>query len=400
MKPILEIKNVSKKYNIHHEGRQSYLSLRDSVMGLFKSSKISDEEFYALNDVSFDVYPGDSIGVIGRNGAGKSTLLKILSKITPPSTGKITCRGRIASLLEVGTGFHSELSGRENIYLNGSILGLRKREIENQFDAIVDFSGVEKFLDTPLKHYSSGMQLRLAFAVAAHLEPEILIIDEVLAVGDTEFQKKCLGKMNEVSKGGRTILFVSHNMGVVNQLCKKAIVLNYGKIAVAGTVDQAVDYYLNESRSMKSAYKNEKEMPDKEMYFRRIIALDNNNAEKYEFAFSEHIFIQFEFVINKFITGSKLGFAMLDNNNNRVFSEYYNFTQNFNKKGVYSLKVKIPSNLIAPNTYTFLAALLIEGNIFHLVEEVCPINIIDTGTELSIHSGFNYGSVILNCEWN
>jgi lipopolysaccharide transport system ATP-binding protein len=243
------------------------------------------------------------------------------------------------------------------------------------------------------------MQLRLAFAVAAHLEPEILIIDEVLAVGDAEFQKKCLGKMDEVSKGGRTILFVSHNMGVVSQLCKKAIVLNYGKVAVAGTVDQAINYYLNESRSVKAAYKNEKAMPDKEMYFREIVVLDSNNIEKYEFAFSEHIFIQFEFVINKFISGSKLGFAMLDRNNNRVFSEYYNFSQDFKKEGIYSLKVRIPSNLIAPGIYTFLAALLIEGNIFNLVEEVCPINIIDTGTALSIHNGFNYGSVILDCDW-
>src|SRR5690349_3706312 len=196
MKPILEVHNISKKFQIDHE-RSSYLSLRDRIAGVFKP-KIKKEDFWALKNVSFDVMPGESIGIIGRNGAGKSTLLKILSKITPPTKGQIISRGRIASLLEVGTGFHQELTGRENIFMNGSILGMKNAEIKSRFDEIVDFSGVEKFLDTQLKHYSSGMQLRLAFAVAAHLEPEILIIDEVLAVGDSEFQKKCLGKMEDV----------------------------------------------------------------------------------------------------------------------------------------------------------------------------------------------------------
>jgi lipopolysaccharide transport system ATP-binding protein len=214
MKPILEIKNVSKTFRINHE-KQPYLSLRDSVTSVFKRNSSSVEEFYALNDISFNVNLGESVGIIGKNGAGKSTLLKILSKITPPSSGRIISRGRIASLLEVGTGFHPELTGRENIFLNGSILGMKKKEIESKFDAIVDFSGVEKFLDTPLKHFSSGMQLRLAFSVAAFLEPEILVIDEVLAVGDMEFQKKCMGKMEEVGREGRTILFVSHNLGIM-----------------------------------------------------------------------------------------------------------------------------------------------------------------------------------------
>ena len=202
MKPILEVRNIGKRYKIGGD-KQSYLSIRDQVVngikGMFQK-KEDKNTFWALKGISFDVYPGESIGIIGRNGAGKSTLLKILSKITPPTEGYIKARGRVASLLEVGTGFHPELSGRENIYLNGSILGLTRSEINKKFDEIVDFSGVEKFLDTPLKHYSSGMQLRLAFAVAAHLEPEILVIDEVLAVGDSEFQKKCLGKMDEVAR--------------------------------------------------------------------------------------------------------------------------------------------------------------------------------------------------------
>jgi ABC-type polysaccharide/polyol phosphate transport system ATPase subunit len=243
MKPILEVQSVSKQFLISHQG-PSYLSLRDKLSGLFKSSQKS-ERFLALDNVSFEVQEGQSYGIIGKNGAGKSTLLKILSRITPPSKGRVITRGRIASLLEVGTGFHQELSGRENIFMNGSIMGMRKTEIERRFDEIVEFSGVEKFLDTPLKHYSSGMQLRLAFAVAAHLEPEILIIDEVLAVGDSEFQRKCLGKMEQVTRDkGRTILFVSHNLGIVNQLCQKTVWLSDGRIQENGDTSTVINNYL------------------------------------------------------------------------------------------------------------------------------------------------------------
>jgi len=228
---------------IHHE-QQPYLSLRDSISTIFKR-KHTKEDFWALKDVSFDVMPGDTVGIIGKNGAGKSTLLKILSKITPPTSGKIIGRGRIASLLEVGTGFHPELSGRENVFMNGSILGMRRSEILKNFDAIVDFAGVEKFIDTPLKHYSSGMQLRLAFAVAAFLENEILIIDEVLAVGDAEFQKKCMGKMSDVSKSGRTILFVSHNMSAIAQLCASSVFLINGTVRQTGKTEDVIGAYIN-----------------------------------------------------------------------------------------------------------------------------------------------------------
>lgn len=242
MKPILEVQDIGKKYKIQHL-TSGYLSLRDRLMNSLSFKGNTTEDFWALNDVSFEVQPGESIGIIGRNGAGKSTLLKILSKITLPTKGKIISRGRIASLLEVGTGFHPELTGRENIFFNGSLLGMKRMEIASKFDDIVDFSGVEKFLDTPLKHYSSGMQLRLAFAVAAFLEPEILIIDEVLAVGDAEFQKKCLGKMEDVSKSGRTILFVSHNMGAIDNLCKKALILDKGRLMEMGSVDKITRLY-------------------------------------------------------------------------------------------------------------------------------------------------------------
>jgi len=244
MKPILEIKNISKKFRIQHNG-QVYMSMRDSIASLFKRSTSSSEDFYALKDISFNVEQGECIGIIGKNGAGKSTLLKVLSRITPPTTGNIISRGRMASLLEVGTGFHPELTGRENVYLNGSILGMSRKEIQSKFDEIIDFSGTEKFLDTPLKFYSSGMQLRLAFSVAAFLEPEIMVIDEVLAVGDAEFQKKCIGKMEDVNKHGRTILFVSHDLNAVQSLCKKAILLKDGQISMTGESDTVINHYLH-----------------------------------------------------------------------------------------------------------------------------------------------------------
>lgn len=256
MKPIIEIENVSKKYQIGT--RASYSSLRDSFSQLFIArSKKKRDEFWALKDIQFKIAPGESLGVIGRNGAGKSTLLKILSQITPPTTGKITMRGRVASLLEVGTGFHPELTGRENIFLNGAILGMSRLEIKKKFDEIVDFAGIEQFLDTPVKRYSSGMYVRLAFAVAAHLEPEILIVDEVLAVGDAEFQKKCIGKMEEVTKkDGRTVLFVSHNLITIQSLCKTTVLLENGQIKKMGETKGVIDTYLNDRATPRSGLNN------------------------------------------------------------------------------------------------------------------------------------------------
>ncbi|MBP9818263.1 ABC transporter ATP-binding protein [Candidatus Shapirobacteria bacterium] len=242
-KTIIKVESLGKKYRIGE--KQAYYSLRDTIGNMFSAKKESVDEFWALKDINFEVKQGESIGIIGRNGAGKSTLLKILSRITPPTTGKITLEGRVASLLEVGTGFNPELTGRENIFLNGAILGMKQVEIKKKFDEIVAFSEVEKFLDMPVKHYSSGMYMRLAFAVAAHLDSEILIVDEVLAVGDAQFQKKCLGKMGEVtSKEGRTVLFVSHNMGAIQQLCQRGMLLGNGRIVAEGEAMEITSKYL------------------------------------------------------------------------------------------------------------------------------------------------------------
>lgn len=257
MSSIIEVEQVSKRFIISHEGVSQYTALRDEISQKAKkifsflkpgqTANVSKEEFWALQDISFKVEQGDRVGIIGRNGAGKSTLLKILSRISEPSSGTIRIRGRVASLLEVGTGFHPELTGRENIFLNGAILGMSRAEIRSKFDAIVDFAEVEKFLDTPVKRYSSGMYVRLAFAVAAFLEPEILVVDEVLAVGDAQFQKKCLGKMEDVSRNeGRTVLFVSHQMNAIETLTNKAIYLKSGRIQNFGETEDIVNEYLHD----------------------------------------------------------------------------------------------------------------------------------------------------------
>lgn len=276
---VIKVENLSKSYLIGHQSQERYTSLRDvltsgaknfgkRLLHPFKNAQSGlvtgdeTEEFFALKDVSFEIKRGDRVGIIGRNGAGKSTLLKILSRITEPTSGRIEIEGRVASLLEVGTGFHPELTGRENIFLNGAILGMTKVEIKSKFDEIVDFAEIEKFLDTPVKRYSSGMYVRLAFAVAAHLEPEILVVDEVLAVGDSSFQKKCLGKMEEVSSEGRTVLFVSHSMQAIRALCSRGIVLADGSAVADTDTESAIVSYNQQSRSVdfgpKVAVNNER----------------------------------------------------------------------------------------------------------------------------------------------
>ncbi len=267
MTPIIEVKNIGKKYKIAHM-RGGYVALRDVLMNIAKrpfnylkqkTKRIvgmeKKEDFWALSDVSFNVHRGEVIGIIGHNGAGKSTLLKILSQITPPTKGEIIVRGSLGSLLEVGTGFHPELTGRENIFLNGAILNMSQKEITSKFDQIVDFAGIGKFLDTPVKYYSSGMYVRLAFSVAAHMEPDILLVDEVLAVGDAEFQKKCLGKMEEVTKkGGRTIIFVSHNMEAIARLCERCVLLEKGSVVTIGPTQEVINQYIQLKEAIPSTY--------------------------------------------------------------------------------------------------------------------------------------------------
>ena len=249
--PILEIKGIGKSYRLIHGHHSEYKRLSESMVNIFthpvktiKEARKTKERFWALKDVNLSINKGEAIGIIGSNGAGKSTLLKVLSQVTRPTEGEVLIRGKVGSLLEVGTGFHPELTGMENIYLNGSILGMKKAEIDSKFDDIVKFSEVEKFLDTPVKRYSSGMYVRLAFAIAAHLEPEILIVDEVLAVGDAQFQKKCLGKMKDVSEGGRTVLYVSHNMKTVEALCGRTVLLDQGRVAMVGPTSEVTQHYL------------------------------------------------------------------------------------------------------------------------------------------------------------
>lgn len=260
MSTAVKIENISKQYLLKHSAKRN-VDFRENLASGFKSlfqknRQETTEEFWALKNVGFEIEQGDRVGIIGRNGAGKSTLLKIISRIVEPDSGKISIKGRIASLLEVGTGFHPELSGRENIYLNGAILGMSRSEIKSNFDAIVDFSGVEKFIDTPVKRYSSGMYVRLAFAVAAHLQSEILILDEVLAVGDAEFQKKCIGKMRDVSNSGRTIIFVSHTMSAIRQICNTGILLKSGEVQKTGSIGLVIEEYQKLTELDKSDLEN------------------------------------------------------------------------------------------------------------------------------------------------
>jgi len=274
MATAIKVENLSKAYQLGDFGtgtisrdlERAWARLRGKEDPFLKIGETNDRSVkggsdvvWSLKDLNFDIEQGDAVGIIGRNGAGKSTLLKLLSRVTSPTTGSIKIKGRIASLLEVGTGFHPELTGRENIYLNGAILGMRKAEIKRKFDEIVDFSGVERYVDTPVKRYSSGMYVRLAFAVAAHLESEILVIDEVLAVGDAEFQKKCLGKMGDISKGeGRTVLFVSHNMASIESLCKKGILLKNGMLNYSGDITNSIARYLNENKALSNTNLSER----------------------------------------------------------------------------------------------------------------------------------------------
>jgi lipopolysaccharide transport system ATP-binding protein len=345
--PIITIENISKRYTLGT--KEPYYSLRDSIVDFFHPKKKHAGEFWALKDVSFEVERGEVIGIIGRNGAGKSTLLKILSRITPPTEGKITMHGRVASLLEVGTGFNPELTGRENIYLNGAILGMTKKEIRSKFKEIVEFSEIGKFLDTPVKRYSSGMYVRLAFSVAAHLEPEILIVDEVLAVGDAQFQKKCLGKMGEVAKGGRTVLFVSHNMGAVKQLCNRSVLLEKGEVKMVGRTDEIVANYLEENIETQ-AITEYPEDNNKKVQIRKVSVLNKNKLPNSDIDISENFFVEVEYDVREDIEKRNyVCLTLYDSNNNIILQifdidsdeEYYERRS----KGKYQVFFEFPADL-------------------------------------------------------
>ncbi len=360
---VIRVENLSKKYIIGHQKQERYTALRDVIssgtksfwQGITGNNKRSreeaSEEFWALKDISFEIKQGERVGIIGRNGAGKSTLLKILSRITEPTSGKISIKGKVASLLEVGTGFHPELTGRENIYLNGAILGMDKVDIKKKFDEIVAFAEVEKFLDTPVKRYSSGMYVRLAFAVAAHLEPEILIVDEVLAVGDAQFQKKCLGKMKDVSGEGRTVLFVSHNMAAIQALCNDGIFMKDGSIDKKQSVEEAIARYSMQSE--KSTSNIEFPISNHEVTVHNfIVSQDGFNVLEYDSG--KPIDIAIEFEIKEDLTVFRMGVFLKSNFGECIFrSLIADWKEDFEslKQGKYICVGQIPSNLISAGSY-------------------------------------------------
>ncbi len=322
-----------------------------------RATKGKSDVVWSLKDINFEIQEGDAVGIIGRNGAGKSTLLKLLSRVTSPTSGEINVKGRIASLLEVGTGFHPELSGRENIFLNGAILGMRKKEIHRRFDEIVEFSGVERYIDTPVKRYSSGMYVRLAFAVAAHLESEILIVDEVLAVGDAEFQKRCLQKMKEISKGeGRTILFVSHTMASVKQLCNKGILLANGKVELEGHMTDVINLYLSNKSETSLGKVILPKRENTDLFFTSVSMLNENGEDIIAVSHSSVFYIEVSFTVIKKIDNVEISICFKNANGINVFftslSEAFSSNICDFKPGQYRTKTKIRGNFLIPGSYT------------------------------------------------
>ncbi len=386
---VIKVEHVSKSYILKHQNEAKYTALRDVISNkaksLFGSSnpeihRKSSEEFLALNDISFDIQQGDRVGIIGRNGAGKSTLLKVLSRIVTPTKGRITIDGRVASLLEVGTGFHPELSGRENIFLNGSILGMSKSEIQKKFDEIVDFSEVERFLDTPVKRYSSGMYVRLAFAVAAHLEPEILVVDEVLAVGDADFQKKCLGKMKDVSGEGRTVLFVSHNMEAIQKLCSSAILLEKGKLIASGNIEMVVRKYVENNSKTGSLFNlpMPNELGIKNGYATSVQIEDSNSGLLGEISLGQDWCVRVKFLLNRNVEAFVAGIGivtMMDLPVRTTWSKAENM-----KAGNYEAVFNFGDIMLSSGAYKLVIGLSSNQNTFHYVDNVVTINISDVST--------------------
>jgi lipopolysaccharide transport system ATP-binding protein len=413
---ILKAENISKQYRLGQVGtgtmahdlnrwwhqirgkENPYLKIGDTND---RSTKGESDYVWALQDINFEVERGEVLGVIGKNGAGKSTLLKILSRVTAPTTGHIKFGGRVASLLEVGTGFNGEMTGRENIFLNGAILGMTKKEIASKIDEIIAFSGCERYIDTPVKRYSSGMYVRLAFAVAAFLDPEILIIDEVLAVGDAEFQKKAIGKMQDISReGGRTVLFVSHNMAAIKQLCTKAIVLEYGSVVFEGNTNDGIDFYLqsNQYEGYIGSYKNE---AIKYSGFTSIAIVDKNNDIRTEFGFDELIAIKIKVQVAEQHLNAHIGFRVVDKNERVIFTSEIKLATEISKAGVYQFEVKLPEQFLVPNKFKLTFGLhLPKIELIDYQEECLSFEIFETGSDFHIYGGIDNGCVFADCSWD
>ena len=394
-KPVIKVENLSKAYQIGQIGTGTIsrdlerffvtkiLGKEDPFLKIGetndRSTKGKSDIVWSLKDINFDINQGDAVGIIGKNGAGKSTLLKLLSRVTSPTTGQIKVKGRIASLLEVGTGFHPELSGRENIYLNGAILGMRKKEITRKLDEIIDFSGVERYIDTPVKRYSSGMYVRLAFAVAAHLESEILIVDEVLAVGDAEFQKKCLGKMGDISKGeGRTVLFVSHNMGAIKELCNTSILLQNGKLNLNGDTKIVIENYLKKNYLGLSIWENRRSDLKENFFFSRIEILN----EKFEFTNSissqDSFYMKIKGFCIKNIPNATISVRFTNSEGIPVFTTALSDTNkiNFLGQGEHNYLLKFENINLCPGQYNLVFACFVaRQKLFDIVENELDLQI-------------------------
>jgi lipopolysaccharide transport system ATP-binding protein len=414
---ILQAENISKQYRLGQVGTgtlshdlnrwwHQILGKDDPYLKIGetndRSIKGTSDYVWALQDINFEVKRGEVLGIIGKNGAGKSTLLKILSKVTSPTTGSIKSRGRIASLLEVGTGFNPELTGKENIFLNGAILGMTKKEIASKLNAIVEFSGCERYIDTPVKRYSSGMTVRLAFAVAAFLEPEILVIDEVLAVGDAEFQKKAIGKMQDISReGGRTVLFVSHNMAAIRQLCTKTLILENGRIIFEGNTNEGIDVYFNineESKIRNGVYQSDKisENPG----INKVVLTNNLNFQDpcVKFYHDEEIVLDIDYSNQIPIVTFTIGIALLDINKNKLFTNHFDFAQSREKSG--RIRCKIPKDIFNQGVYSFDVAIFQKGGtVFSYLENICEFEIIDKGSELYYQVNEKIGPFRISCQW-
>lgn len=413
---ILKIENLSKQYRLgtigtgtlSHDLNRFLARIQGKEDPYLKIGEINDRSLkgksnyvWALKNINIDINRGEVVGIIGKNGAGKSTLLKILSKVTKPTTGKIKSNGRIASLLEVGTGFHGEMTGLENIYLNGAILGMTKGEIKSKLDEIISFSGCERYIDTPIKRYSNGMTVRLAFAVAAHLEPDILIIDEVLAVGDLEFQKKAIGKIKDISNSdGRTVLFVSHNMASVKNLCTRGLVLENGCVSFQGSTKESVDYYLklNQHQGYKSSYINES---IKGSGILRLSIVDEFKILKSEFEFDQIINIIVIIKIQKIYLQSFLGFKVIDKDERIIFTSQLKLTTLINSEGVYEFEVKFPKKFLVPGQYQITLGLHIPNiMLIDYLEECLSFEILETGSDFYLYNGLDFGCVFADCRWD